>query len=65
MAARSRSVQRLASTSANLGFARKLWEAADTLRGSMDAAKYKQLLIVMLASYGDASTIPTAARAPY
>ncbi len=52
MAARSRSVQRLASTSANLGFARKLWEAADTLRGIMDAAEYQQLLIVMLASYG-------------
>lgn len=52
MAARSRSVQRFASTGANLGFEKKLWEAADTLLGSMDAAEYKHLLIVMLAPYG-------------
>ena len=52
MAARARSTQRSASTGAILGFERKLWAAADALLGSMDAAEYKHLLIVMLAPYG-------------
>ena len=47
MAARSRSVQRFASTGANLGFEKKLWEAADTLLGSMDAGA-----VVALAAAG-------------
>ena len=28
---------------ANLGFEQKMWQAADKLRGNMDAAEYKQL----------------------
>src|SRR5512146_886777 len=32
-------------TTANLGFEVKLWEMADALRGSMDAAEYKHVVL--------------------
>ena len=32
------------SNGANLGFENKLWEAADNLRGHMDAAEYKHVV---------------------
>src|SRR5205809_7526971 len=33
---------------ANLGFEGKLWKAADALRGSMDAAEYKHVVLGLL-----------------
>jgi type I restriction enzyme M protein len=30
---------------ANLGFEEKLWQAADKMRGHMDPAKYKQVVL--------------------
>jgi len=33
------------STRANLGFEDKLWAAADKLRGNMDAAEYKHVVL--------------------
>lgn len=36
------------SNGANLGFERKLWEAADKLRSNMDAAEYKHVVLGLL-----------------
>ena len=36
------------SSGANLGFERKLWEAADKLRSNMDAAEYKHIVLGLL-----------------
>ena len=36
------------NTSANLGFEAKLWQAADALRGSMDAAEYKHVVLGLI-----------------
>lgn len=35
-------------TAANLGFEKELWEAANTLRGSMDAAEYKHVVLGLI-----------------
>ncbi len=36
------------NTGANLGFERELWQAADALRGSMDAAEYKHVVLGLI-----------------
>jgi type I restriction enzyme M protein len=36
------------STGANVGFEAQLWAAADTLRGSMDAAEYKHVVLGLI-----------------
>ncbi len=36
------------NTAANLGFEAKLWQAADALRGSMDAAEYKHVVLGLI-----------------
>ena len=36
------------STAANLGFEDKLWAAADKLRGNMDAAEYKHVVLGLI-----------------
>ena len=36
------------SSGANLGFEKKLWEAADKLRSNMDAAEYKHIVLGLL-----------------
>jgi len=37
-----------ATTAANLGFEDKLWAAADKLRGNMDAAEYKHVVLGLI-----------------
>lgn len=37
-----------ANSGANLGFERELWQAADALRGSMDAAEYKHVVLGLI-----------------
>jgi len=36
------------STAANLGFEAQLWQAADALRGSMDAGEYKHVVLGLI-----------------
>ncbi len=36
------------NSGANLGFERELWQAADALRGSMDAAEYKHVVLGLI-----------------
>lgn len=36
------------SNGANLGFEREMWQAADALRGSMDAAEYKHVVLGLI-----------------
>lgn len=36
------------SNGANLGFEKKLWEMADNLRGHMDAAEYKDVVLGLI-----------------
>ncbi|HLO97600.1 MAG TPA: class I SAM-dependent DNA methyltransferase [Fimbriimonas sp.] len=38
----------MATTGANIGFEAELWKAADSLRGSMDAAEYKHVVLGLL-----------------
>ena len=38
---------RTRNSGANLGFEDKLWAAADKLRGNMDAAEYKHVVLVL------------------
>jgi type I restriction enzyme M protein len=37
-----------ASSTATLGFEAQLWRMADTLRGSMDAAEYKHVVLGLI-----------------
>jgi len=47
-----------ATTSANVGYEAELWQMADALRGSMDAAEYKHVVLASSSS----STSPTPSR---
>jgi len=38
----------MAKNGANVGFESELWKAADALRGSMDAAEYKHVVLGLL-----------------
>lgn len=40
--------KRATKNGANLGFEQKLWQAADKLRGSMDAAEYKHVVLGLI-----------------
>lgn len=39
---------RIINNGATLGFEKKMWEAADALRGSMDAAEYKHVVLGLI-----------------
>ena len=36
------------TNSADVGFEKQLWEAADNLRGSMDASEYKNVILGLI-----------------
>src|SRR5256886_11316006 len=46
--ARQNTPQRKGDTAANLGFEQQLWATADALRGSMDAAEYKHVVLGLI-----------------
>ena len=48
MARRNYQIDKKKGNGANLGFEAKLWQAADKLRGSMDAAEYKHVVLGLI-----------------
>ena len=48
MAKRRTSAQSEAASAANVGYEAQLWQMADALRGSMDAAEYKHVCLGLL-----------------
>ena len=46
--ARNSSSPKKQSSGANLGFEQKLWQAADKLRGHMDAFEYKHVVLGLI-----------------
>jgi type I restriction enzyme M protein len=48
MTERKRVTKKKAGNGANLGFEQKLWQAADKLRGHMDAAEYKHVVLGLI-----------------
>jgi len=48
MAKRARRTRPTNETSATVGYEAQLWAAADTLRGSMDAAEYKHVVLGLI-----------------
>lgn len=46
--ARTSSSSKKQSNGANLGFEQKLWQAADKLRGHMDASEYKHVVLGLI-----------------
>src|SRR3989442_15919104 len=45
---RQNTPQRKGDTAANLGYEAQLWQMADALRGSMDAAEYKHVVLGLI-----------------
>src|SRR2546427_6373576 len=48
MAQRKNDTKNRPSNGANLGFEQKLWQAADKLRGHMDASEYKHVVLGLI-----------------
>ena len=48
MAVTSANGSKPGDTGARIGFEAELWKAADSLRGSMDAAEYKHVVLGLL-----------------
>ena len=48
MGSRETTGTKKANNGANLGFEQKLWQAADKLRGHMDAAEYKHVVLGLI-----------------
>ena len=48
MAAESADASKTGDSGARIGFEAELWKAADSLRGSMDAAEYKHVVLGLL-----------------
>ena len=46
--ARQNAPQRKGDTAATLGYEAQLWQMADALRGSMDAAEYKHVVLGLI-----------------
>ena len=45
MARQAKAKTKVAGTGANVGYEAELWQMADALRGSMDAAEYKHVVL--------------------
>ena len=41
-------MERMAEIKGDLGFEKKLWQAADKLRSNMDAAEYKHVVLELI-----------------
>src|SRR5438128_6370664 len=48
MAKAKKKAERASNSGASLGFEQKLWAAADKLRGHMDAAEYKHVVLGLI-----------------
>ena len=48
MAKRKNNARNADATSANVGYEAQLWQMADALRGSMDAAEYKHVVLGLI-----------------
>lgn len=48
MAKRKNKMGKLDATAANVGYEAQLWQMADALRGSMDAAEYKHVVLGLI-----------------
>ncbi len=48
MAARRRNAKKPGTTGATVGYEAQLWQMADALRGSMDAAEYKHVVLGLI-----------------
>ncbi len=48
MAKRTSNAQSPETTSATVGYEAQLWQMADALRGSMDAAEYKHVVLGLI-----------------
>jgi len=55
-ATRRRTKKDSSSNGATLGFEAQLWQAADALRGSMDAAEYKHVVLGRVSRCGPSGT---------
>ena len=45
---KAKSIKKTAKTAANVGYEAELWKMADALRGSMDAAEYKHVVLGLI-----------------
>ena len=52
MAKRKKNSEAPGTTAANVGYEAQLWQMADALRGSMDAAEYKHVVLGLIAPSG-------------
>ena len=48
MARQKKATKKRDSSGANLGFEEKLWQAADKMRGHMDPAEYKHVVLGLI-----------------
>src|SRR6202521_5926218 len=62
--AKQRTNSTKSSNGANLGFEQKLWAAADKLRGHMDAAEYKHVVLGLIFPQLHLRRLPGTLRGP-
>jgi type I restriction-modification system DNA methylase subunit len=61
---RAGKLEAAASSAAKLGFEGKLWAAANALRGSMDAAEYKHVVLGLIFLASSSNVEPGLRRSP-
>ena len=62
MAKRKRNATHANASAANVGYEAQLWQMADALRGSMDAAEYKHVVLGLLTVFPSGGTVSVNAR---